>query len=133
MSYPLLPCHSPNNASLLRPIAIWTLDVFGEDSPMLVGASFTEPKVKFEPVFLDPFEPLASLAGLIAPPTWDVLTVIVDAHDLDGKLGDAIVAHTVDRAGRSATEADLYCGRRTTLRAFGGRLHSACLELFDSQ
>ena len=99
---------------------------------MLVGVSFAEPKVKFEPVFLDPFKPFVSLAELTAPPTWDALTVVVDAQDITGNLGDAIVAHTVDRAGRSATEAYLYCGRRTTLRTFEGRLHSACLDLFGS-
>ena len=132
VSYPLLPCHSASNASLLRPIALWTLDVFGDDSPMLVGVSFAEPKVEFEPVFLDPFKPFVSLAELIAPPTWDALTVVVDAQDITGNLGDAIIAHTVDLAGRSATEADLYCGRRTTLRTLQGRLHTACLDLFGS-
>ncbi len=132
MSYPLLPCHSPNNASLLRPIALWTLDVFGDDAPMLVGVTFSEPKVNFEPVFLDPFKPFDSLAELAAPPTWDALTVVVDAEDIgSANLGYAIVAHTVDRLGRSATEADLYCGRRNSLQTIYGRLHTACLELFE--
>ena len=134
MSYPLLPCHSAANASLLRPIARWTLDVFGDDSPMLVGVSLVEPKAQFEPVFLHPFDPLSSLAEMLAPPTWDVLTLVVDGHDIAARsFGDAVIAHTVDRSGRSATEVDLYCGQQRSLSAVSGRLHTACLQVFDGE
>ncbi len=129
-SHPL-PCPLWTHTALLRPVAVWTLDSFGEDPPMLVGVELATPSVKFHPVYLDEADPLDTMSGLVAPDSWDLLSVVVEAHDAGGRLHNGVLAHVIDRAGRSATELDEWCGRRRSLRAFNGRLHDACTELFE--
>ena len=116
---------------MLRPIALWSLDTFGEDPPMLIGVRFDADQVRFFPAPLDPFDPVASMADLNIADDWDVLAVVTDAHEAGAKVREGVLAHCVDRAGRSATELDDWCGRRRALRAIRGPLHDACLELFS--
>lgn len=97
---------------------------------MLIGVEFASPHVQFHPVYLDEEDPLDTLVGLIAPRSWDVLAVVVEAYDTFGRVSSGVVSHCVDREGRSATELDEWCGRRRSLRTFRGRLHDACTELF---
>lgn len=130
MSYPTLPCKLSANASLLRPIALWSLDTFEQNTPVLIGVEFTSPKISFHPVVLAESNPFDTLAGLLAPPTWDVLVVVIDGFDLVSRVRSGVIAHCVDRSGQSATEMDDRCGRRRSLYSSGGILHTACLEIF---
>lgn len=125
------PCHFWTNSPLLRPIALWSLDTFGGDTPMLIGVRFDQDHAQFTPVPLDPFDPVASMADLVIPDDWDVLAVVTGAHEAGSKVREGVLAHCIDRAGRSATELDDWCGRRRALRAVRGHLHDACLELFS--
>ena len=129
MSNGAYPCPLSAHSALLRPVAMWLLDTFGDGPPMLVGVEFTSPKVKFHPVRLHASDPLDTMAGLTAPDSWDVVGVVVEARDALGRSHAGVVAHCVDREGRSATELDEACGRRRALRTVRGRLHDACLEL----
>ena len=125
------PCPLWTHAPRLRPVALWLLDTFGDDPPMLVGVQFTEPKALFFPVELDPADPMASMADLIVPDSWDVLAVVVETQEIGSASPDGVISHAIDRAGRSATELDERCGRRRKLHARNGKLHQACLELFS--
>lgn len=129
MSNAPYPCPLGRNTALLRPIALWSLDTFGDDSPVLIGVDLGHPKVSFHPVFLDVDDPVDNLADFIAPETWDVVVVVAEARDVSSHRSHGLIAHAVDRAGETATELDQYCGQRRPLRSFGGRLHDACLEL----
>lgn len=124
-----LPCPLWTHTALLRPIALWSLDTFGDDPPMLIGVEFGSSRVRFHPVFLDPEDPIDTMADLIAPDEWDVLAVVANAYDVSAQRTHGVIAHAVDRAGRAATELDQPCGQRRPLRSFGGRLHDACLEM----
>jgi hypothetical protein len=124
------PCPLSVYSGLLRPLASWCLDTFGEGPPMLVGVVLDAANVRFQPVELGEDDPLDDLADLAAPEPWDVLVVIAATADVDAHMRRGTVAHAVDRHGGSATELDEWCGRRRSLRARGGRLHDACLELF---
>lgn len=117
---------------------MWLLDTFGDGqpdvvgnhgAPMLVGVELGSPKVAFHPVLLDLMDPIDTMAGLVAPDSWDVVGVVLDAWDGLGRSHTGRLAHCVDRDGRSATELDEWCGRRRSLRAVHGRLHDACMEL----
>ncbi len=127
----MYPCPLWNHNRLLRPIAVWSLDTFGGEPPILIGCTLRERNARFIPVPLDPFDPVEAMADLIIPDEWDVLAVVTNTHDAGPRVRDGIVAHCVDRAGRSATELDEWCGRRRSLTTVGGRLHDACLELFS--
>ena len=129
MPHASYPCPLGQNTALLRPIALWSLDTFGDDAPVLVGVDLGHPKVSFHPIFLEFDDPIDTMAGLIAPDTWDVIVVIADALDVSARQIEGVIAHAVDRWGNTATEIDQYCGQRRPLRAVGGRLHDACLEL----
>ena len=129
MSSTPYPCPLGRNTALLRPIALWSLDTFGDDAPLLIGVDLGHPKVSFHPVFLDEDDPVDNLADLIAPDTWDVIVVLAPARSVSSQRSQGVIAHVVDRAGQTATELDQSCGQRRPLRSFGGRLHAACLEL----
>ena len=105
------------------------LDTFGDDPPMLVGVELASPNVSFHPVYLDEDDPIDTMAGLVAPDSWDLLAVVVEAFDTFGRVSSGVVSHCIDRDGRSATELDEWCGRRRSLRTFNGRLHEACKEV----
>ena len=125
------PCQLSAHSSLLRPVALWCLDTFGDDAPMLVGVGMGPDNVHFHPVQLSPDDPLADLAGLTAPDDWDVVVAVVPTRDTDAPYGDGVLAHAVDRFGASATEIDDWCGHRRPLRSARGRLHSLCESMFD--
>lgn len=125
------PCPFPAYAPLLRPLAAWCLDTFGEGPPMLVGVILGEVNVRFQPVELRESDPIDELADLAAPDPWDVVVVVADTTDLEIDLRRGTVAHAVDRLGASATELDEWCGRRRSLRVLHGRLHDACVEVFQ--
>ena len=127
------PCPLSTHTALLRPIARWSLDTFGGDPPMLVGVSLANPKALFHPISLDPFDPVTSIDQLVAPTSWDLVVVIVEALETGSEVRDGIVAHAVDRAGRSATELDDWCGRRRALRSRHGRLHKAAVQLLNAK
>lgn len=125
------PCPLPAYSSLLQPLASWCLDTFGEGPPVLVGVELGSPSVLFHPVELDDDDPIDHLADLAAPDRWDVLVFVADTGQLDDNMRRGTVAHAVDRLGCSATELDETCGRRRSLRHGRGRLHDACLEVFE--
>lgn len=97
---------------------------------MLIGVVLDAANVRFHPVELGEDDPIDDLADLAAPDPWDVLVVVAATSDVDSHMRHGTIAHAVDRLGGSATELDESCGRRRSLRAHGGRLHDACLELF---
>ncbi len=117
------------NLSVLRPLALWCLDTFGEDAPMLVGIQLADEHVRFHPVQLSD-DPLDDLAGLAAPSDWDVAVVVAHTETINSQRLSGTIAHAVDRFGSCATELDDDCGRRRSLRTVRGSLHSACLTLF---
>ena len=119
------------NLSVLRPLALWCLDTFGDDAPMLIGIGFDDEQVYFHPVELSIHDPLGDLAGLAAPSDWDVLVVVAEVRTLDGPRLGGTIAHAVDRLGGCATELDDGCGHRRSLRALRGSLHATCSALFD--
>jgi len=124
-------CQFSARTSLLRPLATWCLDTFGEDAPMLVGVRLGPDAVHFQPIQLGEDDPLNDLAGLAAPSDWDVAVVVAPAHSTELPHG-GVVAHAVDRDGSSATELDEFCGRRRPLKTIRGVLHTRCVELFDA-
>ena len=125
------PCQLSTHSSLLRPVAQWCLDTFGDDAPMLIGVAMGPDKVSFHPVQLSCDDPLTDLAGLAAPIDWDVVVAVVPTRDVDAPYGDGILAHSADRHGASATEIDDWCGHRRPLRSARGRLHALCELMFD--
>jgi hypothetical protein len=123
------PCPFPTYSSLLRPLALWCLDTFGEGPPMLIGVSLGGMAAHFQPIELCDEDPVDDMADLLAPDRWDVL-VVVAPTEAGSEIRGGTVAHAVDRFGASATELDDFCGRRRSLRMLRGRLHEACLEVF---
>ena len=97
---------------------------------MLIGVRFDTDRARFFPVPLDPFDPIASMADLVIPDDWDVLAVVTGAYEAGSRVSEGVLAHCVDRLGRSATELDDWCGRRRAMRVVRGHLHDACLEVF---
>lgn len=124
-------CQLTTRLSVLRPLALWCLDTFGEDSPMLVGVRLAAKKVHFHPIALSEEDPLTDLAGLAAPHDWDIVVVVAQTAELDSPHSGGTIAHAVDRFGGSATELDDWCGRRRSLRTLRGSLHLICLGMFD--
>lgn len=98
---------------------------------MLVGVILGGDQVRLEPIELDETDPINDLADLAAPERWDALVVVAETVALDTTLGRGTVAHAVDRFTMSATEHDEWCGRRRSLRLIRGRLHDACVEIFQ--
>ena len=131
MSNSSFPCPLSTNHALLRPIAIWTLDTYGDDPPMLVGVELGSPTVSFHPIYLDDEDPLVTIDSIVAPPSWDLVVAVVEAYDAFDRVHSGQVVHCVDNEGRSATVMDDWCGRRRTLQAFTGRLHHACVAVLD--
>jgi hypothetical protein len=125
------PCPLPTYSSLLRPLALWCLDTFGEGPPMLIGVTLGNENVHFQPVELHEADPIDDLSGLVAPEPWDVVVVVAPTDEIDLERHSGTVAHAVDRLGWSATELDEWCGRRRSLRTFRGRLHNACVKVFE--
>lgn len=124
------PCPLSAYSGLLRPLATWCLDTFGEGPPILIGVIFGETNVRFQPVELDDDDPLADLRRLAAPDSWEVVVIVVSTTLLGARPANGIVAHAVDRFASSATELDEACGRRRSLHTIGGPLHDASLALF---
>ncbi len=125
------PCPLNARQSVLRPLALWCLDTFSEDHPMLVGIHLAADKVHFNPVQLSDEDPLTDLGGLAAPLDWDVLVVVATTSTLDSPHSGGTIAHAVDRFGGSATELDDWCGRRRSLHTLRGSLHSTMQAMFD--
>lgn len=124
------PCPLSAYSGLLRPLAAWCLDTFGEGPPMLIGVVFGESNVVFQPVELDEHDPIDDLHTLAAPDPWEVLVIVVTTTQLGTRPSDGVVAHAIDRFGSAATELDEPCGRRRSLRSVGGPLHDASVALF---
>ena len=117
--------------SVLRPLAMWCLDTFGDGPPMLVGVMLGADKVHMHPIELAD-DPLLDMTNLVAPDEWDFLVLVASATTIGSRFDGGTISHAVDRNGGSATELDEWCGRRRSLRLIRGQLHDACVAVFVS-
>jgi hypothetical protein len=113
---------------LLSSIAWWCVGHMSDDAPLLVGVVPGEQTVELQHIDLCPGDPIADLAQLAAPASWEAIVVVwaPSAVSVVCQHSPAVIAHALDRRGNSHTEFSPGVGSAGGGRILVARLDTAC-------